>query len=426
MADGQDQGRPLGEVIRRARVLQQRSQADVAASLGYHQSKLSRLENGHGTEDTRVLRAVAAELAVPLHHLGLAPPTTPPTADHEAEDMRRRTFLAGSAASLAAPSAPPAQHHRELVRALLPGLPSAPSDHVPSLPQLSARVSTARRLFCTCDYAELGRILPPLIDDLRQAARAADSAPAGTVTGLLATAYQTLTGLLLKLGDGGSAWMAVGRAMAEGERSGDPVVLASSVRVQAHALARGKHSSHAIALVRHTADQMTGAYDRRSPRYLAALGLMLLRGVTAASGAGDRAATQEFLGEASEVARHVALDRPDAWANFSPTNVQLHAVSAAVALGDTGVALETAQPLMGRRIPVPERRSALWVEAARAYSQQGRLADGYRAVRIAESCAAQDIRRPAVRELVADMAARDRRRALPELHHFSRQLGVPA
>jgi hypothetical protein len=61
-----------------------------------------------------------------------------------------------------------------------------------------------------------------------------------------------------------------------------------------------------------------------------------------------------------------------------------------------------------------------------AYSQQGRLADGYQALRIAESCAAQDIRRLSVRELVADMAARDRRQALPELHRFSRRLGVPA
>lgn len=86
----------------------------------------------------------------------------------------------------------------------------------------------------------------------------------------------------------------------------------------------------------------------------------------------------------------------------------------------------TARPLMRRHIPVPERRAALWVDAARAYSQQGRLADGYQALRIAESCAAQDVRRPVVRELVADMAARDRRRTLPELHHFSRQLGVPA
>ncbi len=280
-----------------------------------------------------------------------------------------------------------------------------------------------RRLFCTCDYAELGYALPPLIADLRAAASSWET---DTVTGLLATVYQTSASLLLKLGDSGSAWMAVGRAMAEAERSGDPVVLASSVRVHAHALAREKHPNQAVALVRHTADQLSGSYDRRTPEYLAALGLMLLRGVTAASSGGDRAATHDFLNEANDIARYVALDHADVWANFSPTNVALHAVSAAVVLGDAGLALETARPLMRRRIPVPERRAALWIEAARAYSQQGRLADGYRALRVAGSCAAQDIRRPAVRKLVADMAARDHRRTLPELHHFSRQLGVPA
>jgi hypothetical protein len=55
-----------------------------------------------------------------------------------------------------------------------------------------------------------------------------------------------------------------------------------------------------------------------------------------------------------------------------------------------------------------------------------RRADGYQALRIAESCAAQDARRPALLELMADMAARDRRRTLPELHDFARRLGVPA
>jgi hypothetical protein len=55
-----------------------------------------------------------------------------------------------------------------------------------------------------------------------------------------------------------------------------------------------------------------------------------------------------------------------------------------------------------------------------------RRADGYQALRIAESCAAQDARRPALLELVADMAARDRRRTLPALHDFARRLGVPA
>jgi hypothetical protein len=66
------------------------------------------------------------------------------------------------------------------------------------------------------------------------------------------------------------------------------------------------------------------------------------------------------------------------------------------------------------------------VEAARAYSRQGRLADGYQALRIAETCAAQDVRRPAVRELVADMAARDRRRTLPDPDQIRVVTGVTA
>jgi hypothetical protein len=63
------------------------------------------------------------------------------------------------------------------------------------------------------------------------------------LSALLATAYQTSTSLLLKQHDQGNAWLAVGRAM---------------VRVQAHVLAREKHSSQAVTLVRHTADLLTG------------------------------------------------------------------------------------------------------------------------------------------------------------------------
>ncbi|WP_395294283.1 heavy metal transporter CzcB [Kitasatospora hibisci] len=266
--------------------------------------------------------------------------------------------------------------------------------------------------------------LPQLIADLRQAQQVA-LGDDQTLSGMLATAYQTAVSLLLKLGDQGTAWLAVGRAIAEAERSGDPVVVASSVRVQAHALARDRHMVPAVGLIRHTADQLAGGYDRRSPQYLAAFGLLLLRGVTAASAGGDRATAAGFLAEAKEVARYVNLDGPDSWANFSPTNVALHAVSSAVVLGDAGVALEAAQPLMRRRIPVPERRAALWVDAARAYSQQGRLAEGCRALRIAESCASEDIRRrPSVLDLVGDMAARDRRGTVPELQRFCKELGV--
>ncbi|MBT2451059.1 helix-turn-helix transcriptional regulator [Streptomyces sp. ISL-43] len=425
MVDTQGEVHRIGELIRRARVLQGRSQADVAGELGYHQSKISRLEGGRGTDDIRVLRDVARVLRIPPARLGLAEgaPEADPHDPETEEMLRRRTFLAASATALTASVAPTAAHPA-LVQALLPGMPTAPTTQAPESGELRNRATAIRRLWSTCDYAELERTLPGLITDLRRCI--ADSPQAEELPRFLATAYQTSASLLLKQGDPGTAWLAVGRAMAEAERSGDPLVLAASVRLHAHVLVREQHAGQAVTLIKHTASQLTGAYDRQAHHYLSVLGLLLLRGVTAASRAGDRAATAEFLAEAKEVAKYVALDHPDAWANFSPTNVALHEVSAAVSFGDAGVAIEIARPLVRRHIPVPERRAALWVEAARAYAQQGRLADGYQALRIAETCAAQDVRRPAVRDLVADMAARDRRRTLPELHHLSRRLGVPA
>ncbi|MEV7833744.1 helix-turn-helix transcriptional regulator [Streptomyces subrutilus] len=425
MADTQGEAHRIGELLRQARVLRGRSQADVAADLGYHQSKISRLEGGRGTEDIRVLRDVARVLRIPPAHLGLAETALEAEPDDpETEDMlRRRTLLAASVTMLATP-VPAAAAHPALVQALLPGALPASTTESPSAEQLRQRAMNVRRLLTTCDYAELERTLPGLITDLRQAARS--SSQPEEVSRFLTTAYQTSASLFLKRGDAGTAWLAVGRAMAEAERFGDPLVLAASVRLQAHVLVREQHARQAVTLIQHTASQLTGSYDRRSPHHLAVLGLLLLRGVTAASRAGDRAATSEFVAEAKEVAQYIALDQPDVWANFSPTNVTLHQISAAVSFGDAGIALDAARPLMRRHIPVPERRAALWIETARAYAQQGRLADGYQALRIAETCAAQDVRRPAVRELVADMAARDRRRTLPELHHFSRRLGVPA
>jgi hypothetical protein len=192
-------------------------------------------------------------------------------------------------------------------------------------------------------------------------------------------------------------------------------VTASSARVYAHVLIRAGHTAQAVALVRHTADQFAGAYDRRPARELSALGLMLLRGANAAATAGDRNSVGELLAEAREICRYVDTDRPDAWANFSLTNVELHTVSTYVTLGEPGQALTTARPLAQRRIPVPERRAALWVDTARALTQQNRLVAGLHALKFAASCAPEDVRRPAIRTLVADMAERDRAGRLPEL-----------
>nr|WP_328806367.1 helix-turn-helix transcriptional regulator [Streptacidiphilus fuscans] len=410
----------LGALIRQARVLKGWTQTEFAARLGYHQTKVSRLER-LGTQDIRTLRAVAELLDIPLREFGLSHVGS---ADHEPQaGMDRRRLLAAGIGALASPSVGrrSANSGSDLVLALMPGL--SPAEARPaSVEQLEQRTLAARGLFCACRYGELDRVLPALITELR-AARAELADP--VMSRLLASTYQVAASTLLKRGDLGNAWLAVGRAVAEAEQSGDPVALASSVRIQGHALIRGGHARAAVVSIRHSAEQLSGSYDRLPAVRLAAVGLLLLRGATAASRAQDRGAVQEFLGEAREVGRYVEIDRPDSWANFSSTNIGLHTVSTHVALGDAGAALDAAAPLMGRRIQAPERRAALWLDVARAKSQLGQLDEAHRALRLAQRAAPEDVRRPAVRELVADLAVRDRTGKVPGLRRMCDELGVP-
>lgn len=151
MADEHSEARRIGEVIRQARVLQRRSQKEVASALGYHQSKVSRLEGGRGTDDIRMLREVSRVLAIPPHRLGLAATSDINHSEPETEDMHRRTVLAAGIAALAAPTLP-STAHQDLVQSLLPGTARVTAEPVPNLQSMRDQVAGVRRLFCTCDY----------------------------------------------------------------------------------------------------------------------------------------------------------------------------------------------------------------------------------------------------------------------------------
>ncbi|MFE2379029.1 hypothetical protein [Streptomyces sp. NPDC059398] len=87
------------------------------------------------------------------------------------------------------------------------------------------------------------------------------------------------------------------------------------------------------------------------------------------------------VAEGMGVLAFVTFDRSDLWVNFCPTKVSLYGVGAAVAFSDAGPALKAARPHATAHSSLG-RRAALWIN------------QGYRALRIAENCVAQDVRRP--------------------------------
>jgi hypothetical protein len=71
--------------------------------------------------------------------------------------------------------------------------------------------------------------------------------------------------------------------------------------------------------------------------------------------------------------------------------VLLHRISAAWRLGD-GTAIDHARKIRAGTIRLPERQARYWVDVARAFDQWGKPTEYYRALRIAERAAPEEVR----------------------------------
>jgi len=106
-----------------------------------------------------------------------------------------------------------------------------------------------------------------------------------------------------------------------------------------------------------------------SPAHLSLYGALLMKGAMAAAYQGDRVISRALLGEADTIARRLGGDANHWFTAFGPTNVNVHRVSAAVALGDGGAAVQHAKSAHPTQLPVLERRAQYLVDVARGYGQ---------------------------------------------------------
>src|SRR6266511_1920454 len=91
-------------------------------------------------------------------------------------------------------------------------------------------------------YRRLCLSLPSVVGNAQIAARWPDGDDRRRASALLAEGYQCVTGAMAKIGQTDLAWIAADRGIAAAERSEDPLVVAASARVLAHAfLAMGRY-----------------------------------------------------------------------------------------------------------------------------------------------------------------------------------------
>lgn len=266
-------------------------------------------------------------------------------------------------------------------------------------------------------FAELSKALGSLVPRLERAVRTASVEHQPEIHGLLARTYQALAAAFVRQDEADAAWLAADRAIRAAELACDRLGVFVGVFRLVHAfvrLQRLDQAEHAAAtalntLARHAEAESTVVEE------LSVVGSLHLALALVHARAGERSAAREQVDKARTVAARIGVERNDFNLEFGPTNVEVHAVSTAVYLGDAGEALDIAKDLDVSELSV-ERQARLSMDLGRAHVQRRQFGDALAQLLKAEEIAPALVRshiaaRGAVRELML-MAGRS---ASPEL-----------
>jgi transcriptional regulator with XRE-family HTH domain len=396
--------RPIGERIAIYRHRRGISQAVLAGLVGRSESWLSQVERGARSVDrlsvlidmAKVLKVDVATLTGQPFRLG---PNGGPELDQT--DAIRRAVLAYHG---------PADEPRSGVE----------------LDAIERAVNEAQVLYQQAHYAQVGRLAPLMIRQAEAAAKSTRGPDERRAQALLASTYHLVTALLSRCGDTELGWITADRAIAAAQRAEDRELVAVGLYRLGHVMTRAGRVDDASDIAA-SAAVAAGIADSASPAAISLRGSLALIGAIAAARQDDRREALGLLRQAGQLADHLGNDRNDHWTAFGPTNVRIHAASAAVELGDPDEAM-----IHGETVEVDAlapsllgRRSQVHIDLAWAYGQRRNDPATVLSLLEAERIAPEAIRFNVVaRELLRECLKRERRAATPGLRGLAERVGI--
>jgi hypothetical protein len=354
--------------------------------------------------------------------------------------VTRRVFLAEggtAAAALAAgarpehgPQAAPEADPLAALRAAVTGPPAHPAGRNPdaaAVGRLGEIGVEAHRLYQAADYEGAARLLSTTVAAVEALVVAP---PAGVESRRMhkvrAVVCLAAAKLAAKAGDTGLAWVTADRAHHSALAADLPALVATARRQVACVFGDAGRPGDAerIAL---TAAEDTARCGDKGPDLLSAHGALLLLAATAAARRGDGAAARSHLDEAGRQAELLGGDGNRMWSAFGPTNVALHATSAALALEDPSGAVATGSRIDTAALPAPllGRRAQVHLDLAAGHNLLGDVPTATMHLLEAERTAPQVLRFNAeARTLVAGMLGRARGSAAPVLRGVADRAGI--
>lgn len=370
--------KPFGQRIKELRREAGMSQSDLAAAMGRSESWVSQVERGvQPVERLSVLQALADALKVSVREVR---PEAAPAEEAEPEERTPSNDLDGLRVALTGHPA---------LSSLFEQPPAGPT---PSLADFRRSVEEAWTLTHASSYAALSDHLARLLPSIEAAVRHAPAGERAELHALRAKAYQAAASSFTRQDQADAAWIAADRALQAAELAGQPLEVVASLFRMAHAFMRQQHMEQA----EQAASSAVAVLDPRAaapacpPEELSLVGAMNLVLAVINAREGNRARTHEHIDRAREIAARLGEDRNDFDTEFGPTNVEIHAMSTAVELGDAGLALEVAQRVDASGLS-PERQARFLLDVARAHAQRRHVGEATAALLDAETLAPEQI-----------------------------------
>jgi len=401
-------GVTLGERVAELRRRRGLSQKDLAAELGRSESWVSQVERDVlPVERVSVLQALADALGAAANDLQPGVPGQADSPSQSAPELAglRLAMTGHPALSTLLETAPPADQQ---------------------LGPLRQAVAAAWRLTHASEFSALTTLLVPLLGNLEQVARVGRGRQRSEAAGLLTSAYQAASAAFARQDEADASWLGADRASRWAEDAGDPLAVVAAAFRMGHAfitLRRLDQAEHVANQAIRALQPSTSAEDC-PPEVLSLYGAMHLILAVVFAREGDRAGTRRTIAKARKIAARVGTDRNDYNTEFGPTNVELHAVSTAVDLGDAGEAIDLSRTIDATGLSA-ERQSRLAIDLARAHVQRRHIGDAVAALLEAERQAPEQVQTHVLaRETVRDLLSLAGRRATPELLNLARRIGA--
>jgi hypothetical protein len=273
-------------------------------------------------------------------------------------------------------------------------------------------------------YDDAGRMIPALVRE----AEASSRAPGGSspeACEARAAAYDAAAAVLHRVGVSSLAWLAADRAMTAAAWSGSPARAAAAAWRLSHVISGRKRPAEALTLAMTAADALQSA-PGNGPERLEALGALRLAAASAAAAVADRVTAEAMLAAAGDLAAETGNVNLLGTA-FGPANTVMHAMAAALALGDARAAVEAGEALDPDALPAGciGRRAQVRLDLARAYAMRKQDAAAVNMLLAAERLSPDLVRYDArTRDVLGTLLRREHRPSTPGLRPLARRAGI--